>query len=68
MGHPGQGNCFKKQHRENNMEIEIKTLEIYGLQFTADDLRDIANVMDNPKLVPPEFEDAGEYIERLGLK
>ena len=68
MGHLGQGNCFKKQHRKNFMEIEIKILDIYGLQFTADNLRDIADVMDNPKLVPAEFEDAGEYIERLGLK
>ena len=68
MGHLAQGNCFKKQHRENGMKIEIKILEIYGLKFSADDLRDIADVMDNPKLLPPEFEDAGEYIERIGLK
>ena len=66
MGHLGQGKRFKKQHRENIMEIKI--LDIYGLKFTADDLRDIADVMDNPKLLSPEFEDAGEYIERLGLK
>jgi len=68
MGHLAQGNCFKKQHRENGMEMEIKILDIYGLKFSADDLRDIADVMDNPKLLPPEFEDAGEYIERTGLK
>jgi len=68
MGHLGQGNCFKKQHRKIIMKMEIKILEIYGLQFTADDLRDIADVMDNPKLLPSGFEDAGEYIERLGLK
>jgi hypothetical protein len=68
MGHLGQGKRFKKQHRENIMKMEIKILEIYGLKFTADNLRDIADVMDNPKLIPPEFEDAGEFIERLGLK
>jgi len=68
MGHLGQGKRFKKQHRENVMIMEIKILEIYGLKFTADDLRDIADVMDNPKLIPAGFEDAGEYIERLGLK
>ena len=50
------------------MKMEIKILDIYGLKFSADDLRDIADVMDNPKLLPPEFEDAGEYIERIGLK
>ena len=68
MGHLAQGNCFKKQHRKKGMEMEIKILDIYGLKFSADDLRDIADVMDNHKLLPPEFEDAGEYIERLGLK
>ncbi len=68
MGHLGQGKRFKKQPRKNVMRMEIKILEIYGLKFTADNLRDIADVMDNPKLLPPEFEDAGEFIERLGLK
>ena len=46
----------------------MKTIKLNGLEFTADDLRNIANVMDNPKLLPNEFEKLGEYIERLGLK
>jgi hypothetical protein len=49
------------------MKMEIKILEIYGLKFTADNLRDIADVMDNPKLLPPEFEDVGDYIEKIGM-
>jgi hypothetical protein len=68
MGHIDQGNRFKIQHRENDMEMEIRILDIYGLKFSADDLRDIADVMDNPKLLPSEFEDVGEFIERVGLK
>ena len=47
---------------------EIKAIELYGLKFTADDLRDIADIMDNPKLLPREFEDLGDFIERVGLK
>jgi hypothetical protein len=68
MGHLGQGNYFKIQPREINMKMEVKLLDLYGLKFTADDLRDIADIMDNPKLLPLEFEDVGEYIERVGLK
>jgi len=46
----------------------MKTIKLNGLEFTADDLRDIANTMDNPKLLPKEFENLGEFIERIGLK
>ena len=46
----------------------MKTIKLNGLEFTADDLRDITNIMDNPKLLSKEFENLGEYIERLGLK
>lgn len=65
MGHLAQGNRFKIQHRKI---IKMETIKLNGLEFTADDLRDIADVMDNPKLLPKEFENLGEYIERLGLK
>lgn len=68
MGHLAQGNYFKIPSREIDMEIEVKLLDLYGLKFTADDLRDIANIMDNPKLLPSEFEDVGDFIERVGLK
>lgn len=47
---------------------EVKAIELYGLKFTADDLGDIADIMDNSKLLPKEFEDVGEFIERIGSK
>jgi len=47
---------------------EVKAIELYGLKFTADDLRDIADIMDNSKLLPREFKDLGEFIERIGSK
>ena len=47
---------------------EVKAIELCGLKFTADDLRDIADIMDNSKLLPKEFEDVGEFIEGIGSK
>ncbi len=38
-----------------------------GLTFTADDLRDIANALDNSNTTE-EFKTLEKYIERLGLK
>lgn len=64
MGHLAQGNYFKILSHKITMEI----IKLNGLKFTADDLRSIADVMDNPKLLSEKFENIGEYIERLGLK
>ena len=50
------------------MEIEVRLLSFYGLEFTPDDLRNIADIMDNPKLLPKGFEDVGDFIERIGAK
>ena len=38
-------------------------------EFTADDLRDIADAIDNPNLIPKECEgDIVAYAERLSNK
>jgi hypothetical protein len=64
MGHLAQGNYFKILIHKISMEM----IKLNGLKFTADDLRNLADVMDNPNLLPKEFENIGEYIERIGLK
>jgi len=47
---------------------DTKTIKINGLEFSADDLRDISDVMDNPKLLPNECKTIKEFVERVGLK
>lgn len=36
--------------------------------LTSDDLRDLADTIDNPALLPKEFKSIKEYTERLSLK
>ena len=46
----------------------METIKINGLDYTAEDLRDIAGVMDNPELMPYGIKDIEEFVERVGLK
>ena len=49
--------------------MAYKTIKIGELELTADELRDLANAMDNPdRLLPFECKNITEYAERLGLK
>ncbi len=50
------------------MEIKENTIILEQQEFTADDLRGIADVMDNPRLISGDCNSLQEFIERTGLK
>jgi len=58
--------------RKGLCEIEVikeKETKFKLSEFTADDLRNIADAMDNPDLIPEQFGgDIGGYAERLSNK
>lgn len=50
------------------MRIKEGRIILEQFEFTADDLREIADVIDNLKLIRGGCNNFQEFIERVGLK